>query len=144
MTIQNENSLQDTNVFPAQMKESDILLCGMRHWTQSKTNYSNKCKTIPWDAGTIDWKQHYLEVFLETACSHIPLTKTPGNGSELEMNTYVSGLTSPLVWLHMSHKGIRARVTRLPSSVGIWFWRVITDETAHLGYNVHLNALTVL
>lgn len=32
----------------------------------------------------------------------------------------------------MSHKGIRAKVTLEPSSVGIWFCRVITDETAHL------------
>lgn len=40
--------------------------------------------------------------------------------------------TRPLVWLHMSHKGIRAKVTREPSSVGIWFCRVITEETAHL------------
>lgn len=40
--------------------------------------------------------------------------------------------TSPFVWLHMSQRGMRARVTRLPSSVGIWFWRVITEDTAHL------------
>lgn len=41
-------------------------------------------------------------------------------------------LTSPLVWLHMSHKGIRANVTLEPSSAGIWFCRAITEETAHL------------
>lgn len=41
-------------------------------------------------------------------------------------------LTSPFLWLHMSQRGIRARVTCLPSSVGIWFCRVITDDTAHL------------
>lgn len=52
-------------------------------------------------------------------------------------------LTSPFVWLHMSQSGMRARVTRLPSSVGIWFWRVITEDTAHLSHTINQPLLVI-
>ena len=43
--------------------------------------------------------------------------------------------TQPLLWLHMSHRGISAVSTSPVSVFGIWFWRVMTVDTAHL--NTH-------
>ena len=40
--------------------------------------------------------------------------------------------THPFLWLHMSHNGINAVSTSSVSVLGIWFWRVITVDTAHL------------
>lgn len=47
-------------------------------------------------------------------------------------SSHHGSLTSPFMWLHMSQRGMRARVSPLPSSRGIWFCRVITEDTAHL------------